>query len=240
MLTKHAAIVLRVIKYNEKTDIADLLTREGKVSFLIPASRSHKSKVRRNLFQPLSVLEIEADIRQRRELHRIKELRLLLPVANISSNPFKTAMAFFIAEFLGRIMKPEDDCGTFFDYVLSSIEWLDGAGSGYANFHLVFLVKVSRFLGLQPSMRGYADGMCFDLQSSCFVDASVPLPYMLTADETKAFRTIMRLNYSDMHLFKMSREQRNRCMELLLMYYTIHITDLSDMKSVSVLKSLFV
>ena len=240
MLTKHAAIVLRVIKYNEKTDIADLLTREGKVSFLIPASRSHKSKVRRNLFQPLSVLEIEADIRQRRELHRIKELRLLLPVANISSNPFKTAMAFFIAEFLGRIMKPEDDCGTFFDYVLSSIEWLDGAGSGYANFHLVFLVKVSRFLGLQPSMRGYADGMCFDLQSSSFVDASVPLPYMLTADETKAFRTIMRLNYSDMHLFKMSREQRNRCMELLLMYYTIHITDLSDMKSVSVLKSLFV
>lgn len=240
MLTKHAAIVLRVIKYNEKTDIADLLTREGKVSFLIPASRSHKSKVRRNLFQPLSVLEIEADIRQRRELHRIKELRLLLPVANISSNPFKTAMAFFIAEFLGRIMKPEDDCGTFFDYVLSSIEWLDGAGSGYANFHLVFLVKVSRFLGLQPSMRGYADGMCFDLQSSSFVDASVPLPYMLTADETKAFRTIMRLNYSDMHLFKMSREQRNRCMELLLMYYTIHIADLSDMKSVPVLKSLFV
>lgn len=240
MLTKHAAIVLRVIKYNEKTDIADLLTREGKVSFLIPASRSHKSKVRRNLFQPLSVLEIEADIRRRCELHRIKELRLLLPVANISSNPFKTAMAFFIAEFLGRIMKPEDDCGTFFDYVLSSIEWLDGAGSGYANFHLVFLVKVSRFLGLQPSMRGYVDGMCFDLQSSCFVDASVSLPYMLTADETKAFRTIMRLNYSDMHLFKMSREQRNRCMELLLMYYTIHITDLSDMKSVSVLKSLFV
>lgn len=241
MLTKVTVVVLRVVRYNEKSDIVDTLSAGGRLSFLVPASRSHKAKVRRNLFQPLAILDIDADIRPKASLQRIKEARVLLPLADIPYNPVKSAMAFFMAEFLGRTIRDNEDNGPLFSYIINSIEWLDRKRDGYANFHLVFLMRMSRFLGLEPSMDEYRPGSLFDMGASCFISgmSSAASPHILSADDAGALHSLMRMTYDNMHVFRMNRLQRNRCTDLIMLYYTLHITDLMDMKSLPVLKKLF-
>ena len=67
MLQRVHAIVLRLVKYNDKTRIADVLTREhGRMSFAVPdgAGKSKKSNAR-VVWRPLAVLEFEADLKSK-------------------------------------------------------------------------------------------------------------------------------------------------------------------------------
>ena len=64
MLQKTVGIVLHTLKYNDTSNIVDIYTREnGRASFLVSVPRSRKSAVKTVLFQPLSMIEFEADYR---------------------------------------------------------------------------------------------------------------------------------------------------------------------------------
>ena len=62
MLTKTQAIVLHSLKYGETRLIVDMFTRSyGRLSFIVNIPKSSKAKVKKQLFQPLTLLEIEVD-----------------------------------------------------------------------------------------------------------------------------------------------------------------------------------
>ena len=50
---------------------------------------------------------------------------------------------------------------------------------------------------------------------------------------------LMRMNYETMHLFAMSRTERNRCLEIILRYYRLHLPGFPELKSPDVLRELF-
>ena len=49
----------------------------------------------------------------------------------------------------------------------------------------------------------------------------------------------MRMNYDTMHLFEMSRAERNRCVEIILSYYRLHLPGFPELKSLEVLRELY-
>ena len=49
---------------------------------------------------------------------------------------------------------------------------------------------------------------------------------------------LMRMNYETMHLFTMSRLERNRCLVIMNDYYRLHLPDFPVLKSLDVLKEL--
>ena len=62
MLQKTRGIVLRTLKYKDSSLIADVYTEvSGRTSFLLPVSRSRKAPVKTALFQPLAMVELEAE-----------------------------------------------------------------------------------------------------------------------------------------------------------------------------------
>jgi DNA repair protein RecO (recombination protein O) len=123
---------------------------------------------------------------------------------------------------------------------VNSLEWLDECESKYANFHLVFLMRMSRFLGFYPNLDDYRDGDLFDLQNAVFVGkAPVTHHYYIDAEETRAFRQLMRLNYETMGLFAMNRQQRQRCLAIVMDYYRLHLPDFPQLKSLDILQELF-
>ena len=61
----------------------------------------------------------------------------------------------FLAEFLSHALREEGKNEPLFAYLVSSIRWLDACRSDYANFHLVFLIRLSRFLGFYPNLEVY-------------------------------------------------------------------------------------
>ena len=96
MLEKTLGIVLHIIPYNDKISVAHLYTEQyGRSSYLIPQGGGKKARMFRSLFMPFSILELDIDYRNSRELQKIIEARTVLPLQNIYSDPVKNAEALF-------------------------------------------------------------------------------------------------------------------------------------------------
>ena len=115
MLQKTVGIVLHTLKYNDTSNIVDIYTREnGRASFLVSVPRSRKSAVKTVLFQPLSMIEFEADYRPMSNLYRIKEAKSWYPFRTLPYDPYKSSIAMFLAEFLYRALREEAENGPLF------------------------------------------------------------------------------------------------------------------------------
>ena len=100
-------------------------------------------------------------------------------------------------------------------------------------------MRFSRFLGLYPNTEDYREGCFFDMLNACFVSARPLHGAFLNPDEASRINLLMRMNYETMHLFAMSRLERNRCLVIMNDYYRLHLPDFPVLKSLDVLKELF-
>ena len=255
MKVKTEAIVLHSFKYGESKMIVDTFTRtHGRLSFAVPLPRSAHSKLKKQYFQPLTLLNIDADIQQQSRLQKISEASIAAPLPSLLSDPSKLAIALFICEFLYHALRDEQQNGPLFEYVCTSIQWLDQRESDFANFHLVFLMHLSRFLGFYPNLdiRGYEDSsryevrgtrcedsLYFDLRAAEFCSLTPTHRDFLMPQEAGRIRLLMRMDYATMHLFRMGRADRNRILEIIIHYYRLHIPQFPELRSLPVLQELF-
>ncbi|MGN0080713.1 MAG: DNA repair protein RecO [Bacteroides fragilis] len=241
MLQKTVGIVLHVLKYNDTSNIVEMYTElSGRASFLVTVPRSKKATVKSVLFQPLALIEFEADYRPNTSLFRIKEAKSFSPFTSIPYDPFKSAIALFLAEFLYRAIREEAENHPLFAYLQHSILWLDTCKISFANFHLVFLMRLSRFLGLYPNLDDYHAGDYFDMLNATFTSVRPQLhSSYIQPDEAGRLLQLMRMNYETMHLFGMNRTERARCLAIINEYYRLHLPDFPILKSLDVLKELF-
>lgn len=241
MLQKTLGIVLHTLKYSDTSLIADIYTEvSGRASFLVSVPRSRKAAVKSVLFQPLALVELEVDLRPNTTIYKVKEAKSFYPFSSLPYDPYKSAIALFLSEFLYRAMREETENRPLFAYLQHSIIWLDACRTGFANFHLVFLMRFSRFLGLYPNLEDYSRGDYFDLRNASFT----PLRPQLHSDyinpeESSRLTLLMRMNYETMHLFAMSRAERTRCLVIMNEYYRLHLPDFPVLKSLEILKELF-
>lgn len=241
MLQKTLGVVLHTLKYNDTSIIVEMYTElSGRNSFLVSLPRSRKSVVKSVLFQPLSLIEFEADYRPNTTLSRIKDAKSYHPYSSIPYEPYKSSIALFLSEFLYRAVREEAENRSLFAYLEHSLIWLDECSEGYANFHLVFLMRLSRFLGLYPNLEDYHAGDYFDMLNACFT-ASRPQLHSsyISPEEAGRLRRLMRMNYETMHLFSMNRAERARCLMIINDYYRLHLPGFPLLKSLDVLRELF-
>jgi DNA repair protein RecO (recombination protein O) len=52
-------------------------------------------------------------------------------------------------------------------------------------------------------------------------------------------RLMMRMDLANMHLFRMNHQQRNRCIEVAMQYYRLHLPDFPELRSLDVLQELW-
>ena len=234
------ALVLHALKYGESQLIVDVLTRvQGRLSFICHLSRSGRGRTKKQLFQPLTVLELVFDHRPALQLQRFRDLRLAAPFVSIPFDAPKLSISLFTAEFLTHATRGELQNEQLYDYVERSIAWLDNVTSGYANFHLVFMMRLSRFIGFFPNLADNVRGAWFDLRNGCFVLRQPGHPDYLRPDEASRIGLLMRMDFDNMRFFRMSRQERNRCTEIILYYYRLHVAGFPELKSLDVLRELF-
>ena len=240
MLVKTEAIVLHAFKYGEARLIVDMFTREaGRLSFAIAIPKTSKGRLKKQYFQPMTLLEVECDLRQRTQLQKLRDARLLTAYTSIPFSPEKLAITLFTAEFLYHALRSEQQDELLFAYICGSMQWLDAAPAGYANFHLTFLMHMSRFLGFYPNLDDYTEGCIFDLRTATFSFQVPTHRDFLQPDEARMIQLLMRMDFPTMHLFRLSRQERNRIADVLLLYYRLHIPQFPELKSLSVLKDLW-
>ena len=237
---KSRAIVLHTLKYSDEALIVDLLTpKSGCVSMMVRVSRSKRAAVRHTLFQPLAILEVEWTERPKANLQRPTAAQSAFPFSSLPYDPYKSAMALFLSEFLHHAVRTQPDAESVFEFVCRSIEWLDTCEKNFSNFHLVFLLRLTRFLGFMPNMEGYINGDYFDLRSSCFTPSQPLHPDFLSPEDAALVPKLMRMKYATMRVFRFSGAERSRLLEELNKYYQLHLPNFPELKSLAVLKQIF-
>jgi DNA repair protein RecO (recombination protein O) len=171
-----------------------------------------------------------------------RDARLLHPFSTLTVEPVKISISLFLAEFLYHALRGEQQPDTgMFDYMKHSLLWLDEAKRGYANFHLAFLIHLSRFLGvgLLRSMTQEGEGLFFDLREGEYCDVPPLHQEFLRPEEASRINALLRMDYQNMHLFRLSHTERNRCLDVILAYYRLHLPAFPELKSLPVLQALF-
>lgn len=240
MLSKTRGIVLHSIPYNDKYSIIYMYTEAfGRASYLVARNRGKKSTVSKALFMPLSVLEMEVEHLNKRDLHRIKETKICYPLTALFCNPVKNVLALFLSEVLFRVVKDTEPDARLFGFLYESIQMLEYSEEGVANFHLVFLLRLLYYLGIYPNADSHNQGYYFDMLNGVFID-SIPMHrYYLNREESLVFARLLKISFENMSLFTFSRKDRVRIIERILEYYRLHLPEFPEIKSFSVLQSLF-
>ena len=240
MLIKIKAIVLHCLAYNDTTNIVHLYTEDfGRMSYLASKPRRKKSNLKNAFFQPLSLVEIEADHQGSHQIQRIKEIRSIYNFSGIPYDPGKNAISLFLAEVLYRSLRETEKNTILFNFLSQSIQFLDLCEKGLANLHLVFLVKLTRYLGFYPNVEEQQPHWYFDLQGGTFTPTRPLHNAWLTPEQASDFARLMRMNFDNMYAFQFERHQRVEILRQMLNYYRMHLTDFPNIKSLSVLQELY-
>lgn len=240
MQYKTQGVVLCTSRYSDTFSVAHVFTRDfGRMAYLLPKSGGKKSKVKASLFSPLSVLNMEVEHLPLREIQRLKEVEREFPLYEICADETKISISFFLAEFLSKVLREAHENKSLFDYLKHSVHVLEESHRGLGNFHLAFMFGLTRFLGIYPNLDDYRPGAYFDLLNGIFVQYMPPHHYYLAQAQSTYLSVFSRINYTNMHLFRMSRAERNALIDYLLVYYRLHIYDFPPLKSLEVLRELF-
>ncbi len=239
MIESTKGIVFQSVKYSETSIIVKILTESrGIQSYIIKGVRSKKAKIKTALFQPLQLLEITANHRENKDLNFLKEARVSFAYQSIPFDMQKRSVLMFLTEVLVRSIKEESANQTLFDWLWKSLIWYDLAASPGADFHLVFLIQMSKFLGFYPKNPERASGY-FDLQEGVFINSEPPHPHYISGVFTEMFHQLLLTSFNSLGNLSFTSGQRRKLLNTLITYYQLHLTGFGELKSLEVLQQLF-
>ena len=239
MQIKTTGIVLHSIKHTDSSTIFTVYTQQfGRVSYMVHGVNKKKSVCRAAFLQPLSIVELDVFHTPGKDIQRIKDMRMEYQFTSIPFNPIKNSVALFLSEILYRTLRQTEPDESLFLFLENSIQQLDCCEEGISNFHLVFLIKLSRYLGFEPSQEGDA-GKYFDLMNGVFLNNRPLHMHFLLPDTTTDFVSLLQTDYTNMHWLILSREKRTNLLKSLVEYYRMHIPEFHGLHSLAVLQSLF-
>lgn len=233
-------IVLRTLKYNDTLSIADVYTRQrGRMSFLVPVSHSKRSRVKNVLFQPLSMLSLTVACNGNKRLQRVREVQPFSMYCSIPFNVVKSAIALYLSEVLTYSLREEESDESLYNFIDRSLTLFDNLEQGYADFHIIFLSQLLRYLGIYPNLDSYSPGCYIDLLHGCAVHEQPLHPDFLMPQEAAEFVALVGMGYESLAHLSLNRKLRGNYLAILTLYYRLHIPDFPQIKSMEVLKELF-
>lgn len=220
MLHKTKGVVFRFTRYGETSIIVTIFTDQfGLQSYIVNGVRSRSSKSRIALFQPLTLLDLVVYHRENANINRIKEIRCLHPYNTIHAEVIKSTIAMFITEVVNKTVKEESHAAELCEFLISSMITLDSITSNVQNFHLHFLLKLTRFLG-------------FGVQHvNEVLGGRITEPLI-----EEAIGEMIKGDY--LTPLNLANSQRRELLDLLIQFYNEHSGALGDVKSVQVIREI--
>src|SRR5690606_7977981 len=168
MLVKTKAIVISTIKYQEKSLIVKCLTlSDGIKSYFVKDafSKSNKSTKKSAYLQPLTILEIESNHKNKNTLEYFLNIKPTV-YQSIPNNIIKSSLVLFLSEVFHSSIKEEGKNEDLFLFLEAALLWLD-QNEITTNYHLIVLLELTKFLGFYPNV---SDSDFFELTEGVFTN----------------------------------------------------------------------
>jgi DNA repair protein RecO (recombination protein O) len=219
VLHKTKGVVFRFTKYGETSIIVNIFTELfGLQSYIVNGVRSSSKRSKIALYQPLTLLDLVVYHKENANILRIKEIKCYHPYQTVTSEIRKSAIAMFINEVLNKSVKEQSHAGEIHDFIASSLIVLDQHQKP-ENFHLLFLLGLSKHLGFGPNLTEEVLGG----------------NWMDEADE-KVLKQLLITDYTS--AISITYDQRQTLLTSLLRFYASHVDNFGEMKSLAVLREI--
>ncbi len=238
MVVTTKAIVFSSLKYGESNLIVKCFTESsGLKSYLLRnILKSKRGKLKPSYFQPLSILEIEAFHKNKGTLERINEAKVYYPYQTLHTQVVKSSLVIFLAEILSNTINEEAEDKNLFQFIENSMIWLDNSNH-IANFHIMFLLKLSLHLGFYPDTSTITNTY-FNLLEGNFQDSTFG-KYCEKGPRIDDLKRFFGIDFDKINDVKLTKNQRSDLLTLLLQYYQLHLHGFKKPKSLLVLNQIF-
>ena len=233
------AIVLRTVKYGESSLIVDMYTEQkGHQTFIINSVRKAKAITPASYLQLLTLVDMVAYYQDHKKINRIKEIRLDHPYQSIPFDMRKSSVITCLADITSRSLAtayPQPDLFSFLHDELISYDIPDVYDR---DFLIRFLVSLTHFLGFGLELPdGDMDGRYFYLMEGHMVVLKPLHDYVVDPEDIVHLKTILTTSPDDKA--DVPLDIRRRIIDLIILYYQLHVETLRNVHSLKILRELF-
>lgn len=236
MIISSQGVVLSSLRYSDSSFIARIYTlQKGLRSFMVRTGKGKNALNKLALLQPLSLVEVSFSDDERKNLHTLRSIERDVSFQSIPFDPIKTCIALFVADLIYRSIGEEEQNQELFKFIHNAVLLLDDTEEGVSNFHLKFMVELSRFLGFYPQPQ-QINQLYFDLMEGEFCP-TVPIhPHVMNQQQAKAFSELLNCGMSAFGSVKIKNETRRELLQKLLDYFRLHLDGMKEIASHKVLE----
>lgn len=236
---KSRGIVLHTVKYGERSLVVYMLTEAH-------GRQSYMAYGRSPLLGPMFLVEFEGWSSTKAELHRYKELSAAVPLMSIPFDARKSTIALFMAEVVYRLVREQEPNRALFEFVWRAVERLDALGTedevqGVANYHLWFLVGLSRHLGFAPAGE-WMPGGWFDIREGVFTPIRPTHGDCFSTEDTELLWRLLQDGTDEMGEtggLGLNRVRRGVFLSSMLDFLSYHLDAVKQIRSVEILREVF-
>ena len=220
MTYKTKGIVLNFIKFKESSIICKIYTESfGLQSYIVNGVRS-SNKTKMSLFQPLTILDLVVYNKSSANIQRLKEMKIDVIYMTNHTDIKKISVCIFLSELLSKILSNEPNQNEKFNFLYNSFLIYDSLEKNIKNFHIQFLLKLTKFFGFQIS------------DSSQITKA-----YLNKKEQNDFVMDCISMDYnSKIHS---NYSERNDVLNSLIIYFSRSLGINIKLKSLQVLKEVF-
>lgn len=232
------AIVLSALKYGDTSLIVKCYTQEeGIKTYLVRGVLKPKKKgITAAYFQPLTQLKIVANHNTKNTLNSLKEVQVYQPYRTVYSNIVKQSIVLFLSEVLSNAIQEEEQNTTLYEYLETALQWLD-LHDNVANFHLLFLLNLTGFLGFYPDLSDTKKNG-FDLLEGVYSD-NFANKNVIYKNDFYQFKKLLGINFDAIQEVSFSKEERQVVLQIIIQYFKLHLGNFRNPKSLQVLETVF-
>lgn len=226
-------IVFRQTKYSDSSLVVRILTEEmGLRSYIIKGARGPKSKMKASLFQPLTLLELVVSQKEKTDLQHIREARVAYSYQSMHLDIRKSSILLFLNELLYKSIQEEAVNPELFHFIFNHLILLDQTLENPANFHLLFVIHLTRNLGFFPQGIYLNENTVFDLMEGQFSQAeALPAENFITGRNCAWFSKLLEISPEKFYSVALPSAVRRELLENILRYYHLHLPLTGEFKS---------
>jgi DNA repair protein RecO (recombination protein O) len=188
----------------------------------------------------LSILELQVTDRDNKSLQQINEVSMHKPTFELLSNPVKSSIAIFLNEVLHRSIEVNYHNEVLYDFLENAIQLLDSC-SNVKNFHLWFMLELSKYFGFYPMKKSE---LCsakfqFELESGTFTDIGGCSGAFIDVSAAAVLDEVLGMKFDKLSSLIISSFDRKALLHGLVDYFIIHVPSLKRVSSLEVLETVF-
>ena len=238
MVSSTSALVISALKFGDTSLIVRMYTAQfGLQSYLLKGILGKKrGTLKSGHFQPLTQLDIVGSCGREGKLGYLREAHISFPYQTVHTDIRKSTVALFLSEVLSGCLRESEPDEGLFEYLCSALQWLDHQDQ-IANFHIRFLIGLTRYLGLYPDLSN-KDAPVFDLREGAFLSESTLNP-SLEGKLLAYFVRFLESDFDGLGQIPMNQEYRRELLKVLIRFYEMHIPGFRKPRSLDVFDAVF-